>query len=89
MGTCDQFRFYLYLFYFMSVLPLHMSVHLIHIWSEEKVASLGTGVMGGCESPCGCWELNLGPLQDEQVLLTTQPPLPDSQLIFDKGARAT
>jgi hypothetical protein len=23
---------------------------------------LGTGVTDGCELPCGCWELNLGPL---------------------------
>jgi hypothetical protein len=24
---------------------------------------------------CGCWELNLGPLQEQQVLLTTEPSL--------------
>ena len=26
----------------------------------------GTGVMGGCELPCGCWDPNSGPLQDQQ-----------------------
>ncbi|CAO2602305.1 hypothetical protein LEMLEM_LOCUS11148 [Lemmus lemmus] len=32
----------------------------------------------GCEPPCGCWELNSGPLEKQPVLLTTesflQPP---------------
>jgi hypothetical protein len=27
-----------------------------------------------CKSLCGCWKLNLGPLQ-EQVLLTAEPAL--------------
>ena len=27
----------------------------------------------GCELPCGCWELNSGPSEDQSVLLTTEP----------------
>ena len=43
-----------------------------HVWQlpaevRRGIAVPGTGVMDGC----GCWELNLGPLQ-EQVLLTTK-----------------
>jgi hypothetical protein len=29
----------------------------------------------GCEPPCGCWELNSGPLEEQSVLLTTEPLL--------------
>lgn len=29
----------------------------------------------GCEPPHGCWELNSGPLQEQQVLLTAGPSL--------------
>jgi hypothetical protein len=29
----------------------------------------------GCEPPCGCWELNSGPLEEQSVLLTAQPSL--------------
>jgi hypothetical protein len=29
----------------------------------------------GCEQPCGCWELNSGPLEEQSVLLTTEPSL--------------
>jgi hypothetical protein len=27
------------------------------------------------EPPCGCWKLNSGPLEDQAVLLTSEPPL--------------
>lgn len=37
--------------------------------SEERVGSPGTGIMDGCEPPRECWELNLVPLQEQQVLL--------------------
>ena len=29
----------------------------------------------GCEPPCGCWELNSGPLEEQPVLLTAEPSL--------------
>lgn len=31
--------------------------------------------MDGCELPQGCWELNSGPLQEQQVSLTAEPCL--------------
>jgi hypothetical protein len=30
-------------------------------------------VTDGCEPPCGCWDLNSGPLEEQSVLLTTEP----------------
>ena len=32
-------------------------------------------ITDGCEPPCGCWELDLGPLEEQSVLLTTEPSL--------------
>jgi len=32
-------------------------------------------IRDGCEPPCGCWELNSGPLEEQPVLLTTEPIL--------------
>lgn len=43
--------------------------------SEEGVRSLGTGVTDDCEPPHWCWELNPGPLQEQQVLLTAESSL--------------
>ena len=43
----------------------------------EQVCTLQRGcyITDGCESPRGCWEPNPGPLQDQQVPLTTEPTL--------------
>jgi hypothetical protein len=32
-------------------------------------------ITDGCEPPCGCWELNWEPLEEQSVLLTAEPPL--------------
>jgi hypothetical protein len=32
-------------------------------------------ITDGCEQPCGCWDLNSGPLEDYSVLVTTEPSL--------------
>lgn len=49
-------------------------MYVYHDWwphrSKEGVTSPRTGVTNGCEPPCMFWELNPGPLQEQQVLLT-------------------
>ena len=51
-------------------------MHAMHPGRSKKgVRSPGAGVTGGCESPCECWELNLGSLQEQQVLLPAEPAL--------------
>ena len=32
-------------------------------------------IRDGCEPPCGCWDLNLGSLEEQSVLLTAEPSL--------------
>lgn len=63
----------------MVVLPACMSVHCINAlcpWRpEEDIGSLWTGVSDGCETLCGFWKLNQDPLQEQQILLTTEPSL--------------
>jgi hypothetical protein len=53
----------------MGILYVCMSVSHVHAWcwrrSEEGSYS--------CEPPCGCWELNLDPLEDWQELWTVDP----------------
>jgi hypothetical protein len=39
---------------------------------EEGIESPGTGFTDGCEPSFGCWELNLGPLEEQPVSLTTE-----------------
>ena len=43
---------------------------------QEKVsASLGAGITDGYESPRLGWELNPGPVQEQQILYATEPSL--------------
>jgi hypothetical protein len=37
---------------------------------QKKVSDL---ITDGCEPPCGCWESNLGSLEEQTVPLTTEP----------------
>lgn len=40
------------------------SVH--HMEARLGINSPGNGIIDTCEPPCGCWDLNKGPLQVQQ-----------------------
>lgn len=49
---------------------------------EEEIRQMTSNpIIGGSESPCCCWEFNLGPLEEQLVPLATeaslQPPALD------------
>ena len=62
----------------VSALPACMSVHrcVSGACGDQKrvMGSSGTGVADNCELPCGCWEANLGPLQEQQVSPVSADP---------------
>lgn len=61
---------------YMDVWPVCMSVFFVcEVSSEDSFRHAGTGVSDCCESPCRCWELNLGTMGDQPILLTTDPSL--------------
>jgi hypothetical protein len=52
---------------------MYMSVLSACIYAWQKRASGPIRV--GCEPPCSCWELNSGSLEEQPVLLTSEPSL--------------
>ena len=72
----------------MYVFCLH--VNCVNTWypwrPEEGIRSPATGVTDDCEPPYGFWELNAGPLKEHSVLLTTDPSLAPTYLIFQHKA---
>lgn len=48
---------------------------LVSTEARRKFRSLGTGITDDGELPCGHWGPNLGPMQKQHVLLTTQSSL--------------
>ena len=62
---------FLFFFFLRFIYLLYYLVHCSCPQTLQKRAS--DFVMDGCEPPCGCWDLNSGPLEEQSVLLTTEP----------------
>lgn len=71
-------RFFFFNFYiYVCVLRTYMyhivsGVHRGYL--EDSIRFPGTGLAGGCETPCGCCEQNQGAMQEQQVL-STEPSI--------------
>ena len=48
-------------------------IHCCCLQTYQKGAS--DPITDGCKPPCGCWELNSGPLEEWSVLLIAEPSL--------------
>ena len=69
--------FCLYFYFHFMCMGVHTYVCIcIYMQCPQKPSdSPGTGVIDGCEPQYGCWELIPRPLENQQELLTTEPPL--------------
>ena len=71
-----------------GVLSPCMCAFHIHAYYPKKpeggVRSLGAEVTDGCEVMGGCWELSLGPLEEQSLLLTTEPSLQAGKQLGEK-----
>jgi hypothetical protein len=52
---------------------LFILIHCCCFQTHQKRAS--NLITGGREPPCGCWDLNSGPSEEQSVLLTAEPSL--------------
>lgn len=77
LSSLFALRFIYLYFLFINVLPACTYVLCVNIWCswvpEEVIVCPGTRVTNGCELLCWCWELNLDPLQEQNIILTTEP----------------
>ena len=58
--------------YNLFILILCALVFCLNVQLCEGVVAAGTGVTDNCKLPCGCWELNSGPLEEQPMLLTVE-----------------
>jgi hypothetical protein len=61
--------------------------HSLCLQTHQKTASDLIVATMVCEPPCGCWELNSGPLEEQLVLLTTKPSLQPLSLTLEGNFR--
>ena len=58
-----------------------MYVSTVHCLQTPKKRASDL-ITDGCEPSCGCWELNSEPLEEQSVLLTSEPSL-QLQILLD------
>jgi hypothetical protein len=46
---------------------------ILHTCITEHQKRAPDPITDGCEPPCGCWKLNSGSLEEQPVLLTSEP----------------
>jgi hypothetical protein len=51
---------------------------ILFYMSTQQLPSDTDSIIDGCEPPCGSWGLNSGPLEEQSVLLTSEPSLQPS-----------
>jgi hypothetical protein len=56
------------------------TIHYSCLQTLQKTAS--DFVTDGCEPPCGCWDLNSGPVEEQSALLNAEPSHQSPCLIF-------
>ncbi|KAM7323220.1 hypothetical protein ACRRTK_017326 [Alexandromys fortis] len=61
-------------FFFLKIYYLSSIQCFVACMSEHQKWSLDL-ITDGCEPPCGYWELNSESLEEQPVLLTTEPSL--------------
>ena len=79
---------YSFLKRFLKILFLFYGHHWCFACMCEGVKSPKTGVTDCCELPCGCWEVNWDPLEEQSVFLTTEPFFQPHHIAF-KGYEST
>lgn len=61
----------------MDILSACVSVCHLCAWHLQRpdkgIRSPGSGITDGCDWLCGCWELKLSPLEEQQALLSPSP----------------
>jgi hypothetical protein len=75
----SEFFYFLLIFFIFILWTL---VIWLHIYLCEGIRLPETGVTDSCELPCGCWELYLGPLEEQPVLLTAEPSLQAPRILL-------
>jgi hypothetical protein len=68
----SEFFFLLFLFIYLFIYLIYVSILLFSSDTPEEGIGSHTDAY---EAPRGCWQLNSEPLEEQSVLLTTEPSL--------------
>jgi hypothetical protein len=63
----------------LFILCMWVHCHFLQ-WHQKRTSD---PITNGCEPPCGCWELNSGPLEEQSVFLIAEPSLQAYLFLFE------
>jgi hypothetical protein len=63
------FKFYLFIYLFIY---FYLYEYTVAVFRRSPVECASDPITDGCEPPCGCWDLNSGPL-GKKKLYSIQP----------------
>jgi hypothetical protein len=58
---------------FFKIYLFYICEYTVDVFRHQERAM--DPITDGCKPPYGCWELNSGPLEQQPVLLTSEPSL--------------
>ena len=61
---------------------MYRSILSVTLFRDTRRGHQSDFIADGCEPPCGCWELNSGSLEEQSLLLTTEPSLQPKAVMF-------
>ena len=61
-----------FIFLFSFFLKIYYYKYTVAVFRNSR---RGCQISLCCEPPCGCWDLNSGPSEEQTVLLTAEPSL--------------
>ena len=76
------FVFYLFIFKYLFILFIYYVYNILSACMPEGQKRAPDLITDGCEPPRGCWQLNSGPLEEQAMLLTSEPSSPALYLFF-------
>jgi hypothetical protein len=63
------FTFFLIYLFFLKIYLFIICKYTVAVFRRTRRGHQ-ISVTGGCEPPCGCWDLNFGPLEEQSGALT-------------------
>jgi hypothetical protein len=71
---------FLFLFFYLFIFKIlfiyfYLYEYTVVVFRHTPVEYASAPITDGCEPPCGCWELNSGPMREQSVLLASEPSL--------------
>jgi hypothetical protein len=70
----SEFNVIATLFFFKYYL-FNVYEYTVAVFRHTRRRQASDPITDGYEPPCGCWELNSGPQEEQSVFLTTEPSL--------------